>query len=179
MQPLDDFNGVTYVNEVIAINSLLCGSLGAWLRAIRGGLSLDFRAIANGVGAARAGGLQVWDARGWVGGGMGGGFGVLVGFFFFFFPSREEEEEGGGRREGRGGEIKEINKQTNKITPRLGAAAALPAGAAPTLAAGWFWVLGGFFCFVLVVFLRGDLAESWYPVDTPRTPSERPSTPWS
>lgn len=106
MQPLDDFNGVTYVNEVIAINSLLCGSLGAWLRAIRGGLSLDFRAIANGVGAARAGGLQVWDARGWVGGGMGGGFGVLVGFFFFsFLPERRRRKEGEGGR-GEEGKLK-------------------------------------------------------------------------
>lgn len=82
-------------------------------------------------------GLEVCRSRfGMLGLGWVGVFGLFCFLFYFFSLPPREEEEGGGRREGgRGEEIKQINKQTNKTAPRAAAAAALPAGAAPTLAA--------------------------------------------
>lgn len=75
LRRLDHFNGVTYVNEVIAINSPLCGSLRAGLRAIRRGCPWTL--------APEVLQEQVWDARGWAGR-MGGVAWFWVVFFFFW-----------------------------------------------------------------------------------------------
>lgn len=90
---------MTYVNEVIAINSPLCGSLRAWLAVCNQmWLSLDLAQPPTAAGAARAGALQeqVWDARGWV----AGFWGFVSVLLFFFLPEWRRRKEGGEGKEG-------------------------------------------------------------------------------
>lgn len=91
MQWLDHFNGVTYVNEVIAINSPLCGSLGAGLRATQRACPWT---LALAVCRSRFGMLGV---------GLGVVGLVWVRFFFFFLLKRRSKEGAEGKE---GGEIK-------------------------------------------------------------------------
>lgn len=101
MQRLDHFNGVTYVNEVIAIISTLCGSLEARLRAIQRACPWT---LALAVCRSRFGMLGV---------GLGVVGLVWVRFLFLFcifFLLKRRSKKGAEGKEG--GEIKQTNKQT-------------------------------------------------------------------